>query len=198
MSNDNRLKQIQEKMKQLSTKNPKYPCGEFPPKWSKPFTEAEVAEYETKNGIKLPLDYRKFITTIASSGTQPFYGLCSIFKQEKLQAEFNQKFPLTINTPLFLSEEDIDDEKSEELDNGCILLCTEGCGMDNILIVNAKNSETQGTVWFKDMANDFGVAPILDQKTKKPMKFLDWFEFWLDKTLNLPDNEYFSFGELTE
>ena len=70
--------------------------------------------------------------------------------------------------------------------------------MNCILIVNTDDTETYGTVWFDDLANDFGIAPILNQKTKKPMKFLDWFEYWLDRALKSPnDDDDFSFGELT-
>ncbi len=40
-----------------------------------PVSEEEVSAFEAEKGIRLPGDYRRFITTVASSGSQPFYGL---------------------------------------------------------------------------------------------------------------------------
>ena len=196
MSIEDKIKQIGEEIKKLSSET----SINQPNKWEKPLSEKEVSEFEKKNGIKLPLDYRKFITTVASSGNRPFYGLCNILKQEEFHNNVNLKFPFTTKSPFFISDEDTDKEEEEEkgTDNGYIALCTEGCGMNCILIVNTDDTETYGTVWFDDLANDFGIAPILNQKTKKPMKFLDWFEYWLDRALKSPnDDDDFSFGELT-
>ncbi len=207
MNMDNRISKIVEKMKKLPLKNPKFHCGEFPPKWEKPLSEKEAADFEKKKGIKLPEDYRIFITTVASAGTQPFYGLYGL-TEPKPNYEFEpiveKPFPYTIKKPLLIS--DISDKEyeqffSEENDDsgymqGYILLCTEGCGMDSILIVNTEDEETYGTVWFFDLDTDFGIAPIINPNNKKPMKFLDWFEYWVDKTLELSDDEFFSYGEL--
>ncbi len=77
------------------------------------------------------------------------------------------------------------------------MLCTEGCGMESILVVNTEDEETYGTVWFYDLCNDFGIAPIFNPKNKKPMSFLDWLEYWVDQTLELAEDEYFSYIELT-
>lgn len=206
MDIDSRILRIVDKMKMLSLKNPKFPCGKYPPEWKAPISESEVETFEKKNGVKLPEDYRRFITTAVSSGTQPFYGLYGL-TEKKPSYEFEpiveKPFPYTVKNPLFISE--ISDEKYEKLFSdeendymqGYILLCTEGCGMESILIVNTDDKETYGTVWFYDLCNDFGIAPILNPKTKMPMTFLDWFEYWLDQTLILSDDEYFSYIELT-
>lgn len=206
MDIDSRILRILDKMKMLSSKNPEFPCGKFPPEWKPPISEGEVEAFEKENEVKLPEDYRRFITTAISSGTQPFYGLYGL-TEKKPSYEFEpvveKPFPYTIKNPLFISE--ISDEKYEKLFSdeenaymqGYILLCTEGCGMESILIVNTDDKETYGTVWFYDLCNDFGIAPIFNPKTKMPMTFLDWFEYWLDQTLILSDDEYFSYIELT-
>ena len=69
MDIDGRIKIIMEKMEKLKDKNPVDTCGDFPPVWDKPLKEERVAKFEEKNGIKLPEDYRRFITTVAGSGS---------------------------------------------------------------------------------------------------------------------------------
>lgn len=204
---DDRIAQIMKKMELLSTKNPEFACGKFPPEWKAQLTEAQVSAYEAEKGIKLPEDYRRFITTVASAGTQPFYGLYGLL-EKKPSYEFEpiveKKFPYTINSGLkvFEMEEDEyerfwNDQDNDECIQGFLLLCTEGCGMDSILVVNTDDEETYGTVWFYDLSNDFGIMPIYHPQTQKPMHFLDWLEYFVDKTLELPDDDYFSYGELT-
>ena len=207
MDIDNRIAQIMEKMKKLPSKNPQFHCGKFPPEWKPPLSEKEVEDFEKAKGIKLPEDYRRFITTAVSSGTQPFYGLYGL-TEKKPSYEFEtiveKPFPYTVKKPMFIVNmsddeylENFSDDGDERYIHGYILLSHEGCGMLSILIVNSEDEDTYGTVWFYDLANDFGIAPILNPETKKPMKFLDWFEYWVDRTLELSDDEYFSYIELT-
>lgn len=202
MEIDKRIAEIMLKMERLSEKHPLDTCGEFPPKWSEPISEEYVAMFESSNGIKLPEDYRRFITTVAKGGTQPFYGLRSIDEKREhaLTADLTAKFPYTLKNPLNI--ESISDEEYRKLfeedscDFGFIALCDEGCGMFNILIVNSDDAETYGTVWFYDLADDFGIYPLANPKDGKAMRFLDWLEYFADKTYELDDDDYFSYGEL--
>lgn len=202
MDIDERIKGIMKKMEELSaSKNPEYSCGEFPPKWDKPFTEERVAKFEEKNGIKLPPDYRRFITTVASAGTQPFYGLYSLFDKSIERPAFDKPFIATVRKPLLCEEiEQLDDEECdkiyENLDCGFVPLCTEGCGMDSILIVNSEDKETYGTAWYFDFANDAGTLPLINPKNGKPMDFLDWLEYYVDRTLELNDDDFFGYAEI--
>ncbi|MDE7281134.1 MAG: SMI1/KNR4 family protein [Ruminiclostridium sp.] len=201
---DSRIARIMEKMKGLSAKNPEYSCGEFPPKWEKPLTEGAVKEFESRNGIILPEDYGRFITTVAAGGTQPFYGLRSIFyksgKKRDVDPDVKTQFHYTLKEPLDLtklSEEEIDSVfETLHTDSGFIELCHEGCGMHSVLIVNSKDPETYGTVWYYDLANDVGIFPLIDPKRGKAMSFLDWLEYYVDKTLELDNDKFFSYGEL--
>lgn len=204
---DERIARIMKKMERLSEKNPMFSCGKFPPKWKPPLTEQKIEAYEKKKKIRLPEDYRRFLSTALSGGTQPFYGFYGLeTPKDEFEPIVEKTFPYTIENPLWigeLSEEEYDkfDEEEEKEDTtiwGFLLLCTEGCGMNSILVVNTEDPKTYGTVWFYDLCNDFGIAPIIDPKTKQPMHFLDWFEYWVDQTLALPDNEYFSYGELVD
>ena len=118
------------------------------------------------------------------------------------KADVSRKFLYTVRKPLnvmALSQEQYDAifEKNEpDVDVGYVLLCTEGCGMYSILIVNTEDEDTLGTVWYYDLANDTGIYPLIHPVTKKTMGFLDWLEYYVDKTLELADDDYFSYGIL--
>ena len=203
MEIDRRIYFIMDKMKQFSKKKPEFICGEFPPKWNPPLKEQVVKQYEKENGILLPQDYRRFIITVADGGTQPFYGLYPLMGKlpsyEKRAAVY-KKFPYTIRTPLNIAK--LSEEayhalfETQEADAGYILLCQEGCGMRSILIVNTEDKETYGTVWFYDLCNDAGIYPLVHPITHQTMSFLDWLEYYVDKTLELEDSDFFSYGEL--
>ena len=51
---------------------------------------------------------------------------------------------------------------------------------------------------FYDLANDCGIIPMRDKETGKPFRFLDWLEYWADRTAGLGSNEYFSFSETVQ
>ena len=198
MDIDLRIKSIMEKIEKLSGKKLEYSCGKFPPEWDKPFSEERVARFEQKNGIKLPEDYRRFITTVAGSGTQPFYGLLSIFDQA--ETDVSKKFIFTIDNPLDIYE--LSDEEYEKFDEseafaGFIFLCHEGCGMYSILVVNSDDKDTYGTVWYFDLANDGGVFPLFNPVNNKTMDFLDWLEYYADRTSGLGEDDFFGYAELT-
>ena len=187
MNIDERIQMLMKNMKRLSSKHPEYSCGKFPPEWNKPLTEKEVAEYEKKNNIKLPEDYRKFITTVANGGTQPFYGLYSLKEQKGITV--NEKFHYTIKKPLnilSLSDEEYDavfETDDNTLEAGYLYLCHEGCGMYSILVVNTDDEDTYGTVWYYDIANDAGIFPLVNPINNNTMSFMDRIEYYEYKTI---------------
>ena len=98
-----------------------------------PVSEEEVSAFEAEKGIRLPGDYRRFITTIAGSGSQPFYGLLSFRKRENMAEHL---FPYTLDHSLYflyMTEEEMDqfydDDTPFTADHGLLALCTEGDGM---------------------------------------------------------------------
>lgn len=204
---DARISRIMAKIDGLRERQLQFSCGEWPPVWQPPLSEEQAAEFESRWGISLPGDYRRFITTVAASGSQPFYGL--IAPQQEAQ-ELDKPFDRGLDEPvifLYMTEEELDafwgeeDDEKELTDNGpfgLLGLCTEGCGMDSVLVVNAARPEVHGTVWFMDFANDFGLAPMRDPETGEVFHFLDWLEYWADKTTALADDEYFSYGDTVQ
>lgn len=201
MDIDKRIADIMTKMGGLSAKHPQDTCGEFPPKWMEPLSEEKVRNFEVRNGISLPQDYRRFITTVSKGGTQPFYGLCSIDERSDFNVDVKTKFPYTLKKPLNIEELSDEDYKKlfddSYVDSGFIELCHEGCNMYSILIVNSEDKETYGTVWFYDIADDAGILPLFNPKSGKPLSFIDWLEYYVDRTLELDDDDYFSYSELT-
>lgn len=207
MDIDKRISDIMTKMQGLVAKHPIFTCGKFPPEWGEPLSEEEVRDFEVRNGISLPDDYRRFITTVSKGGTQPFYGLRGIDEisrggsDEDLIADVKAKFPYTLKKPLNVAE--LSKEEYDSLfdvvnvDSGFIELCTEGCGLYSILIVNAEDRETYGTVWCYDFSGDAGILPLADPISGKALSFLDWLEYYVERTLELDDDDYFSYAELT-
>lgn len=151
--------------------------------WGAPMAEEAVAAFEKSKGIRLPEEYRRFITVVGADGKQPFYGLTHLNEQAAEQCVPEQPFPFTLDDfPFFLymTEEEMDDFDYDAACAGFLHLCTEGCGMDSILIVNSADPAVYGTVWFFDFANDYGAVPMRDEKTGEPFRFLDWLEYWTD------------------
>lgn len=203
---DDRINRIWEKMGRLPAAL-EFSCGDWPPEWEAPLPEDAVARYEEENGIRLPEDYRRFLTTKAGGGTQPFYGLYNPIKEgpsSEAEPDLKQPFPYTLEKPLVVAEmteaqqEAFFSQDPCTADRGYLVLGTEGCGMDNILIVNAEDPACYGTVWFYDLANDYGIMPLRHPETGAPFCFLDWLEYWVDFTIEHGDDEFFSYGELTE
>jgi hypothetical protein len=196
---DQRIARIMSKIEALHDRKFSFSCGKWPPVWEPPMTEEDVTAFEEEKGIRLPEDYRRFLTTIAASGNQPFYGLLPL-RQEESTVE--QPFPYTLDHILYflhMTEEEMDefydDDTPFTADNGLIALCTEGDGMDSVLVVNSKDPDTYGTVWYYDLANDCGIIPMRNKDTGKPFHFLDWLEYWADRTAGLKSQEYFGFSE---
>jgi len=203
---DAQIARIMSKLDAIKDRKFSFTCGIWPPKWEPPLTEEEVSAFEKKYNFRLPGDYRRFITTIAASGSQPFYGLDSFLDENESELPtLGKPFPYTVKKPLIMihmTEEELEayydseEEDDEDYEGGFIPLCTEGCGMDSILVVNSSDPETYGTVWFWDFSNDYGTAPVGDKATGKPFHFLDWLEYWVDRTAQLAFDEYFSYSEI--
>jgi len=147
-----------------------------------------VAAYEREQGIVLPADYRAFITRVTGSGNWPFYGLRELGVPDReddlTDLEPSAPFPYTFTRPLICDPADQDPywealERGES-DRGWIPLCTEGCGMNAILVVTAADPQVVGTVWYFDLANDCGIFPLVHPTTREPLRFLSWLELCLD------------------
>lgn len=183
MSLDDDLRRVREKMAALPSHRD---SGGRPPSdpvaWRPPLEEEAVAAWEAGHGAALPADYRAFITRVAGSGDWPHHGLIGLGAADRDRADAPDPFPFSPAGPLTPADEAAYRAAlgRGEPDRGWIPLCTEGCGMDTILVVTAVDPGTAGTVWYFDVAHDCGVLPMVHPATGAPLRFLEWFELCLD------------------
>ncbi len=64
--------------------------------------------------------------------------------------------------------------------SGALYLCHQGCVIRNFLIVSGPS---EGEVWREDQASRRGIFPEVDEAGNR-LRFLDWYEQWLDKSLS--------------
>lgn len=163
MSLDDDLRRVKEKMAALpSHRDSEGRPPSDPVAWRPPAPEAAVAAWEAGHGVALPADYRAFITRVAGSGDWPHHGLIGLDAADRDKTDAPEGPPVG------------------RLVRGWIPLCTEGCGMDTVLVVTAVDPGTAGTVWYFDVAHDCGVLPMVHPSTGEPLRFLEWFELCLD------------------
>ena len=186
MSLDDDLRRVKEKMAALpSHRDSEGRPPSEPVAWRPPAPEAAVAAWEAGHGVALPADYRAFITRVAGSGDWPHHGLIGLDAADRDKADAPDPaapFPFSPAGPLTPADEAAYRAAlgRGEPDRGWIPLCTEGCGMDTILVVTAVDPGTAGTVWYFDVAHDCGVLPMVHPSTGEPLRFLEWFELCLD------------------
>ena len=90
-------------------------------------------------------------------------------------------------------------------DNRIFTVLTQEYGVFDAVLYGGRKSKLRsvcspyhyGTMWFYDLADDAGIYPLKNPANDKPMGFLDWFEYYVDKTLEMEENDYFSYGELS-
>jgi hypothetical protein len=155
----------------------------------------KLADIERSAKIKLPEEYKEYITLIADGGAGPYYGLyclnegidkqASYFDENEQNLEtFFQSFPY--NNEDVISKIDsnttiLDDGEAlfrrEHPTPGIIFLAEYGCGGYYVLVING---EQYGKVWF--FHSDGFLNPCCIEG--KQLNFFDWYENWLDTSLN--------------
>ena len=63
---------------------------------------------------------------------------------------------------------------------GLLRICNYGCGLSLNLVVNGSE---YGHIWVDDRGNDGGLYPDNHFGQTGRTKFLDWYELWLDQSL---------------
>ena len=142
-----------------------------------PASEAEVADFESQHGVRLPAGYRWFVTRIGNGGEgPPYYGLeplsprlieqnSLLSAQENVNVHLRDEFPA--------EEADWTEAEPQEADvrwaayeAGRLLLGTEGCAILWVLVLTGP---AQGQVW---RLGD-------DTATRAASSFLEWYAAWL-------------------
>lgn len=169
-----------------------------------PWPEARVRELEDAYGVRLPDEYRRFITTLGASGAGPYYGLV---EPRPLELEAFPRVVTRITTkagdvvesgtpkrpafgatssparpfaldgvfePSFVYDLPALPSGATPYD-GCLELAQVGCGYFELLVVRGPGA---GGVWSDTMAARDGarIAPTCDG-------FGAWYEAWLVQEL---------------
>jgi hypothetical protein len=168
-------------------------------KLNPPKKEAELAWFEQQNGIQLPPDYRAFLLQVGNGGVGPYYGLQRLEsgriddlddpKTDQL-LDLSKPFLFTEAWNMNLPEDPVQRAAMKEEEyhnskwaNGLLRIANYGCATFINLVVNGAE---YGKIWVDDRQNDGGIHPDHLRKNSQRLNFLDWYELWLDQSLEHP------------
>lgn len=173
-------------------------------------SEDEVLAFERTHHILLPLDYRRFLTTIGNGGAGPFYGVFPLgyvddgFKLREWNEADNlvgmpsEPFGLEAawNDLSGRPEEELRDRDESEywrqmnlfearywgtaIVNGAIPICHEGCALRIWLVVAGSQS---GYLW-EDLRSEYGGLKPIRLADGSGASFAAWYEEWLKDCLS--------------
>ncbi|MFF5260950.1 HEAT repeat domain-containing protein [Actinomadura viridis] len=139
-----------------------------------PLPEAEVAAFEARYGVRLPWEYRDFLTTLGHGGAGPYYGLLPL--ESWHQSVIGDLPPGHLTRPFPLEPGPRPGpEWCEGLGSnpfsGAIPLVSQGCTYAGLLVVTGP---ARGRVVNIDLDRQ---PPFFTSDTG----FLAWYERWLDE-----------------
>ena len=160
-------------------------------------SEEEIAEFEETYSVSLPKDYRLYLQYIGNGGAGPYYGIEKLldslfedldYKKPNDKVNPSRPFPHTslwnLDSSDFSSHEEYERTYfAKEHSNGILRLCNYGCGVSINLVVNGSE---YGNMWADDRGSDNGIIPWVGdnvENNKERLNFLDWYESWLDESL---------------
>lgn len=151
---------------------------------NKPLSSEEIELFEIINNIKIPFEYRMFLSTLGNGGAGPYYGIygLDLHKKDKYLSEPCKICPSLSDwdwqsITSFRDDNSITDneyDKSyESLFQGMLPIGTQGSTYNMMLIVNG---------------DYYGRIVYADEDLQKPFftyesNFLDWYERWLEEIL---------------
>lgn len=162
-----------------------------------PLSEQALSECERQLGVRLPTEYRNFVTRIGHGGAGPYYGLFSLVDRDSEDItdlnSIRKPFRWTDAFNPYDSEdpcgqEDVwcDEDVAEGerpqvilIVPGALYICHYGCAIRFFLIVKG---HCEGEVWRDSQADDAGIMPECGRDGRH-LGFLDWYERWLDEAL---------------
>ena len=134
-------------------------------------SERELATFESANGIRLPEDYRRFLSAVGNGGAGPYDGLEPL---GTFGRNLSKPFPFIAATDT-LTEEELGRLPDRDEYSGVIEFCHQGCAIYSYLVVNGP---TYGTLW--DGGEDFYPTRLT---------FAVWYRRWLERALRALANE---------
>jgi hypothetical protein len=138
-----------------------------------PLPESEVAALERWYGVRLPEDYRAFVTTLGNGGAGPFYGL---FRLGEMDDGFGFAPWSKVGLVGHLGRAFNPARGEDDPIDGALPLCHRGCALRDWLVVTG---EAAGKVWLDATADGKGLTPLTNADGSA-MSFEDWYLAWVE------------------
>jgi hypothetical protein len=185
------LKNVDKDYKIFGAKDHKYEFGKL-------LEEEKIYDFENKYNVKIPCEYKLFMSQVGNGGAGPFYGIIPFEECLFSDIDFHKNsqllnpsipFPYTNAWNMEIesdNEEVINKFEKEYFDDkhitGIIRICNFGCGHFINLVVNGKE---YSHIWSDDRASDYGIYPFgyYKMENNERLLFFDWYEYWLDKSI---------------
>ena len=175
--------------------------------WNPVIAEDRVEAFERCHSIRLPSEYRDFLTQIGNGGAGPYYGIFPLgtVDDNVTVREWNVndnlvgdpakpfRFDHAWNDTSNMPPDDLPDEEeywrrmgdfertywSSEMMNGAIPICHQGCALRIWLVVTGPQS---GELWDDRRSEYEGVRPLLLADGSRAT-FGAWYDEWLEQRL---------------
>jgi len=157
---------------------------------NEPLTEDQVNDFEKKYQIKLPADFRVFITQLFDGGVGPFQIMPLNYWDSIHYVHYLDSLGNLLTKPFLLKDKIFQDNfrptesNSNSIINGTIRICHIGCGNFIFLVVNG---EEYGNMWVDDRASNDEIFPLQNSNSHR-MTFGQWYERWVDERIAYFEN----------
>lgn len=157
----------------------------------------QVKAVERRIGVRLPTQYRAFVTELGDGGPGPGYGVYSL--EQALRGEWTPERLAALACPFPTPTTVTQVQALPRLLPGLLSVCSVGCGGCYCLVLAGSE---RGRVWVTNPDNDWSPAVNLKWLLSQPevksvgwlevalrspierrLEFVDWFEDWLDESL---------------
>jgi hypothetical protein len=133
-----------------------------------PSTSDDISEFELKYDVKLPEDFKSFLEVLGYD----------IFPYNQPNCT-----PYVLKSPYGIAAEPMAQQPNWYLDadKRVIKVSDYGCGISFVLCLFQKE---QGNIWTHDPANSGTACPVIPKNDAVDrIRFLDWYNYWLDAAL---------------
>ena len=127
-----------------------------------PVRAADLTQFERRNGIELPLDYRTFLEVYGAGGAGPFYGILD-FREAVMPCDVGAPWPVDGSASIVAPDDDPIWRWP-----GLTYICHEGCAIEDHIELNGADP---GRMW-----------SIRDGETYLLERFHGYFDKWLKAT----------------
>ncbi len=118
--------------------------------------EQELAEFERRTGLELPLEYRTYLQAFGAGGAGPNYGIYD-FREKAQHQDFPDPFPLSSAEESVYGFDDFSDDDPIWDMPGTAPLCSHGCGIVTYIVLNGPEP---GQLWCEADADFFALGNI--------------------------------------